>query len=124
MKRLLALLFFLASPAHAQENGQFISALPFATLPLAGNEFIPLVQNGATKKIDSNAFLFGPVCGIAQGCTGLSAVGPSGYCLVSTGTALIYAPCGNTPPTPGSFIVTQTQVIIQTQSGVGIVTEQ
>ena len=58
------------------------------------------------------------------GGTGLSTIGPAGTCLTSTGTELIYAVCGNTPPTPGSFIVTQTQVIIQTQSGVGIVTEQ
>lgn len=60
---------------------------------------------------------------IADGGTGLSTIGPMGTCLTSTGSVAVWAVCGNTPPTPGSYIVTQTQVIIQTQSGIGIVTE-
>lgn len=118
---LIAFYIFLTGPALAQR----VSDLPQATLPLSGNELLSLDQNNVSKKIPSSALILGgTVLGIANGGTGLSSVGPAGTCLVSTGTALIYSPCGNTPPTPGSFIVTQTQVIIQTQSGVGIVTEQ
>jgi len=37
--------------------GKKISQLPSASLPLSGNEMIPLVQGGVTKKTPSNTLL-------------------------------------------------------------------
>lgn len=55
MRRLLPALiaFFVGVSAHAQT----ISALPPASGPLSGSEFVPIVQNGVTKRATSDLFL-------------------------------------------------------------------
>ena len=50
--RFLPLLVCLASPAFAQVK---ISGLPAATVPLAGNELVPIVQGGVTKNVATGA---------------------------------------------------------------------
>ena len=128
MKKLaiFALVLFLPAVSAQANQCSINTQLPANGAPLTSS-VIRQNEQAACNDINNLYGMFGgltPPIGVAFGGTGLTSVGPTGTCLTSNGTNLVYAVCGNTPPTPGSYIVTQTQVILQTQSGVGIVTEQ
>lgn len=87
-KYLLILLLLLPAPAYAQR----ISDLPNATF-LTGSEYVPLVQNGVTKKSTTSQFMLSSVViGISSGGTGLNYLGPAYFALQSNsnGLALTY----------------------------------
>lgn len=91
---LISLLCLISTYAVAQR----VSDLQSAQLPLSGNELMSLSQNGVTKRVPTSALMLGSlVLGVANGGTGLSALGGPLQCLQvnSSGTALQYGSCGS-----------------------------